>query len=43
MKLLSQMASKLPDVLNLGSLEVLCKDDSEANFFDNISDSVVGL
>jgi U3 small nucleolar RNA-associated protein 20 len=41
MKLLSQMASKLPDVLNLGSLEVLYKDDSEANFFDNISDSVI--
>ncbi|XP_045811204.1 small subunit processome component 20 homolog isoform X1 [Trifolium pratense] len=42
MKLLSQIASKLPDVLNLKSLEVLCNDDSEANFFDNISDSVIG-
>ncbi|KAL5061396.1 hypothetical protein RYX36_033000 [Vicia faba] len=41
MKLLSQMALKLPDVSNLKSLTVLCNEDSKANFFDNITDSVI--
>ncbi|XP_058732408.1 U3 small nucleolar RNA-associated protein 20-like isoform X2 [Vicia villosa] len=41
MKLLSQMALKLPDVSNLKSLSVLCNEDSKANFFDNITDSVI--
>ncbi|CAK8567091.1 unnamed protein product [Lathyrus sativus] len=41
MKLLSQMALKLPDVSNLKSLTVLCNEDGEANFFDNITDSVI--
>ncbi|KAL5069505.1 hypothetical protein RYX36_020392 [Vicia faba] len=40
MKLLSQMALKLPDVSNLKSLTVLCNEDGEANFFDNIADPV---
>ncbi|CAI8600436.1 unnamed protein product [Vicia faba] len=41
MKLLSQMALKLPDVSNLKSLTVLCNEDGEANFFDNIADPVI--
>jgi len=43
MKLLSQMALKVPDVSNLKSLTVLCNEDGEADFFDNIADPVVGL
>ncbi|RHN69146.1 hypothetical protein MtrunA17_Chr3g0121561 [Medicago truncatula] len=41
MKLLSQMALKVPDVSNLKSLIVLCNEDGEADFFDNIADSVI--
>ncbi|CAI8591809.1 unnamed protein product [Vicia faba] len=35
------MALKLPDVSNLKSLIVLCNEDGEANFFDNIVDPVI--
>lgn len=41
MKLLNQMVLKLPDVSNLKSLAALCNEDGEANFFDDITDSVV--
>ncbi|XP_058787152.1 uncharacterized protein LOC131661580 [Vicia villosa] len=41
MKLLSQMALKLPDVSNLKSLTVLCNEDGESIFFDNIADPVI--
>lgn len=40
-KLLHQMVLKLPEVSNLKSLMVLCNEDGEEIFFDNISDSVV--
>jgi len=40
-KLLHQMVLKLPEVSNLKSLMVLCNEDGEVNFFDNITDSVV--
>ncbi|KOM39691.1 hypothetical protein LR48_Vigan03g307300 [Vigna angularis] len=40
-KLLHQMVLKLPEVSNLKSLMVLCNEDGEAVFFDNISDSVI--
>ncbi|CAL0335754.1 unnamed protein product [Lupinus luteus] len=38
--LLHQMVLKLPEVSNLKSLTVLCNEDSEVIFFDNIADSV---
>ncbi|KAL2332603.1 hypothetical protein Fmac_013816 [Flemingia macrophylla] len=41
LKLLHQMVLKLPEVSNLKSLMVLCKEDGEVNFFDNITDSVI--
>ncbi|XP_020226475.1 small subunit processome component 20 homolog isoform X2 [Cajanus cajan] len=40
-KLLHQMVLKLPEVANLKSLMVLCNEDGEVNFFDNITDSVI--
>ncbi|KAL2955225.1 hypothetical protein AAZX31_18G015600 [Glycine max] len=40
-KLLHQMVLKLPEVSNLKSLMVLCNEDGEVNFFDNITDSVI--
>ncbi|CAL0327253.1 unnamed protein product [Lupinus luteus] len=40
-RLLHQMVLKLPGVSNLKSLTVLCNEDSEVNFFDNIADSVI--
>ncbi|CAL0335761.1 unnamed protein product [Lupinus luteus] len=39
--LLHQMVLKLPEVSNLKSLTVLCNEDSEVIFFDNIADSVI--
>lgn len=41
MNFLHQMALKLPVVSNLKSLKVLCTEDGEVNFFDDITDSVV--
>ncbi|XP_004492742.1 uncharacterized protein [Cicer arietinum] len=41
MKLLSLMALKLPDVSNLKSLTVLCNEEGETIFFDDIADSVI--
>lgn len=38
---LHQMVLKLPEVSNLKSLTVLCTEDGEVNFFDNITDSVI--
>ncbi|KAK7331456.1 hypothetical protein VNO77_25681 [Canavalia gladiata] len=40
-KLLHQMVLKLPEVSNLKSLVVMCNEDGEVNFFDNITDSVI--
>ncbi|CAJ1855344.1 unnamed protein product [Sphenostylis stenocarpa] len=39
--LLHQMVLRLPEVSNLKSLMVLCNEDGEVNFFDNISDPVI--
>ncbi|RDY00034.1 Small subunit processome component 20-like protein, partial [Mucuna pruriens] len=40
-KLLHQMVLKLPEVSSLKSLMVLCNEDGEVNFFDNITDLVI--
>ncbi|XP_027334628.1 small subunit processome component 20 homolog isoform X2 [Abrus precatorius] len=40
-KLLHQMVLKLPEVSKLKSLMVMCNEDGEVNFFDNITDSVI--